>query len=419
MDYLHGVRVIEINEGTRTIKTVATAVIGVVCTANDADSEAFPLNTPVLLTNPLTAIAKAGKTGTLAKTLEAISDQVNTLTVVVRVEEGKKSKPKATRRGGSGGDSESDVQDESVSDTETDNAQTTANIIGTVTEKGQYTGMKALLVAQSKLGVKPRILGVPYLDNKDVATELASVAKKLNAFAYISAHGCETKEQAVQYQKGFGQREVMVIHGDFLAFDVNSKKVENESAVARALGLRAYLDKTMGWHKTISNVVVEGVSGVSRDITFDIQDTSTDANYLNEHNVTVPINFNGYRLWGSRTCSADPLFQFENYTRTAQILRDTIAEAHAWAIDKPMTPTLVKDIIEGVNAKFRELVALGYLVDASCWYDAEINSKETLKAGRLYIDYDYTPVPPLENLNFRQRITDRYLTEFASKVAAA
>lgn len=163
MDYLHGVRVIEINEGTRTIKTVATAVIGVVCTANDADSEAFPLNTPVLLTNPLTAIAKAGKAGTLAKTLEAISDQVNTLTVVVRVEEGKKAK--TTRRGSSGsdGDSESDVQDESVSDTETDHAQTMANIIGTVTDKGQYTGMKALLVAQSKIGVKPRILGVPYL----------------------------------------------------------------------------------------------------------------------------------------------------------------------------------------------------------------------------------------------------------------
>lgn len=105
--------------------------------------------------------------------------------------------------------------------------------------------------------------------------------------------------------------------------------------MANALGLRAYLDKTIGWHKAISNVVVEGVSGVTRDITFDIQDTSTDANYLNEHKITVPINFNGYRLWGSRTCSDDPLFQFENYTRTAQILRDTIADAHAWAIDKP------------------------------------------------------------------------------------
>ncbi len=30
MDYHHGVRVIEINEGTRTIRTVSTAVVGLV-----------------------------------------------------------------------------------------------------------------------------------------------------------------------------------------------------------------------------------------------------------------------------------------------------------------------------------------------------------------------------------------------------
>ncbi|MEE3608172.1 phage tail sheath protein [Avibacterium paragallinarum] len=402
MDYLHGVRVIEINEGTRTIKTPSTAVIGIVCTANDADAEAYPLNTPVLLTNPLAGIAKAGTQGTLAKTLKAISNQVNTLTVVVRVEQAIAEE----------GD-DSDGEKQKAAD-----GKTTANIIGTVTESGQYTGLKALLVAQAKLGVKPRILGVPYLDNKEVATELAGIAKKLNAFAYVSAHNCYTKEQAVTYQKNFGQREVMVIHGDFAAFDVTRKRTETESAVANALGLRAYLDKSIGWHKTISNVVIEGVSGVTRDITFDIQDTSTDANYLNEHKITVPINFNGYRLWGSRTCSDDPLFQFENYTRTAQILRDTIADAHAWAIDKPMTPALIKDIIEGVNAKFRELKALGYIVDAKAWYDAEINDKDTLKAGKLYIDYDYTPVPPLENLNFRQRITDRYLADYAAKITA-
>ncbi|MBF3702573.1 phage tail protein, partial [Burkholderia pseudomallei] len=50
-DYHHGVRVIEINEGGRPIRSVSTAVLGVVCTAADADASAFPLNTPVLLTN--------------------------------------------------------------------------------------------------------------------------------------------------------------------------------------------------------------------------------------------------------------------------------------------------------------------------------------------------------------------------------
>ena len=46
-DYHHGVRVLEINEGTRTITTVSTAIVGMVCTADDADAAAFPLNTPV------------------------------------------------------------------------------------------------------------------------------------------------------------------------------------------------------------------------------------------------------------------------------------------------------------------------------------------------------------------------------------
>ncbi|EKN6119933.1 phage tail protein, partial [Yersinia enterocolitica] len=41
---------------------------------------------------------------------------------------------------------------------------------------------------------------------------------------------------------------------------------------------------------------------------------------------------------------------------------------------------------------------------------------DTLKAGKLFIDYDYTPVPPLEDLTLRQRITDKYLVNFAAAV---
>ncbi|EPC6974770.1 hypothetical protein ACR04F_004786, partial [Escherichia coli] len=41
---------------------------------------------------------------------------------------------------------------------------------------------------------------------------------------------------------------------------------------------------------------------------------------------------------------------------------------------------------------------------------------ETLKAGKLYIDYDYTPVPPLETLTLRQRITDKYLANLVTSV---
>lgn len=385
-DYHHGVRVIEINEGTRTIRTVSTAVIGIICTADDADVTTFPLNTPVLVTNVNTAIGKAGTNGTLAKTLDAIADQASPVIVVVRVATGKTE------------------------------AQTVSNIIGTTTPDGKYTGMKALLSAQSTLSVKPRILAVPGLDSLPVATELVAIAQKLRAFAYVSAYGCETKEAATTYRDNFGQREIMVIWPDFVSWDTAANANVTAAATARAIGLRAKLDEEVGWHKTLSNVTVNGVSGITKGVYWDLQLPSTDAGYLNENEVTTLIQQSGFRFWGSRTCSDDPLFCFENYTRTAQVLADTIAEAHMWAVDKPITPTLVRDIVEGVNAKFRELKALGYIVDGNAWYNTELNSETTLKSGKLYIDYDYTPVPPLENLLFQQRITDTYLADFASAI---
>lgn len=62
-DYHHGVRVVEINDGTHTISTVSTAIVGMICTAENADAATFPCNTPVLLTHVQVAIVKAGKNG--------------------------------------------------------------------------------------------------------------------------------------------------------------------------------------------------------------------------------------------------------------------------------------------------------------------------------------------------------------------
>lgn len=387
-DYHHGVRVLEINEGTRPIRTVSTAVVGMVCTASDADAVKFPLNKPVLLTDVLTASGSAGELGTLARSLDAIADQASPVTVVVRVEEG------------------------------ADEAATTSNIIGGVSPTGEYLGMKALLAAEVQLGVKPRILGVPGLDSLPVATELVSIAEKLRGFAYANAYGCETVSDAIAYRAGFGARELMLIWPDVVSWDTVANANAPASAIARALGLRAKLDEQVGWHKTLSNVPVNGVSGLSKDIYFDLQNPATDAGLLNADEVTTLIRRDGFRFWGSRTCSADPLFAFENYTRTAQVLADTMAEAHFWAVDKPMHASLVRDIVEGINAKGRELVRLGYLLGFECWYDEAANDKDTLKAGKLYLDYDYTPVPPLENLLLRQRITDRYLVDFAAGITA-
>lgn len=385
-DYHHGVRVIEVAEGARPIRTISTGVIGIVGTAPNADPILFPVNTPVLIAGSRFRAAKldttgAGK-GTLPAAMNAIFDQIGAMVVVVRVEEG------------------------------LDAAATTTNVIGGVdAATGQHKGLQALLTAQTVLGIKPRVLGAPGLDNQAVVTELVSIADALRGFAYVSAYGCQTAEQAVTYRVNFASKRLMLIWPDFLGWDTATSSSVTLHATARALGLRAKLDEYIGWHKTLSNMPVNGVTGVSKDVPWDLQDPNTVAGYLNSNEITTLIRQDGFRFWGSRTCSADPLFAFESATRTGDILADTMAEAHLWAIDKPMNKTLIKDLLDGVNAKFRQLKTQGYLIDGQAWIDPQKNDQLSLADGRLLIDYDFTPVPPLENLMFYQSITTEYLSQ--------
>ncbi|TQF08292.1 hypothetical protein FJV41_50720, partial [Myxococcus llanfairpwllgwyngyllgogerychwyrndrobwllllantysiliogogogochensis] len=101
---------------------------------------------------------------------------------------------------------------------------------------------------------------------------------------------------------------------------------------------------------------------------------------------------------------------------TAQVLADIVPEGLMWASDKPMHPQLAKDIVETIAARLRSLTKEGYLLGGSAWLDVSVNQTSELKSGRMVIDYDYTFVPPLEDLGLRQRITDFQLKEQAARL---
>jgi phage tail sheath protein FI len=388
MTFKHGISVTEVASAARSLAIVATGVIGLVATGPAADAAAFPLDTRVKIAPAgiIDAIGKAGATGTLKAALQAIATHVRTPIVVIRVAPG------------------------------VDEAATDANVIA---------GIQMLRGAEAQLGLKPRILGAPGLDTKDVADELAAVAKDLRAFAYARCHGADTAER-IAYRNSFAQRELMLLYPDFLV--ESGTDIVASPSPAHAMGMRARIDQEQGWNKTLSNVPVEGVVGMTEDVGFDFQSVDTEANQLNEAGITTIVAINGsLRFWGNRTC-ADPAsdagkgFVFESATRTAQVLADTIALGMIWAIDKPLTPGLASDIVEQINETFRRLSRPGAaqrILGAEAWFDADANPIENLKAGKLLIRYKYTPVPPLENLLLRQEITDEYLADFAELVALA
>jgi len=397
--FFHGIQVNEPVDGVRPILEKSTAVIGLVATATaevgeaaDALDAAFPLDRPVLVTDVRLAIAAAGTGGTLAKALGSIADQGSPLVIVVRVAEG--------------------VEDEENNITALQATET--NLIGG-SAAGQYTGMQALLAAESITGVRPRILGVPGLDTQTVVEALVIVAKSLRGFVYAAARGddgtlCATRDLAVTYRAEFEDREVELFWPDATGWD--------GQAIATALGLRAMLDETQGWHVSLSNKAIAGFTGISKDVHFDIRDMSTDAGVLNAAQVSTIVRTTGYRFWGNRTCSAEAFFAFETATRTAQAIEDAISDALAGFVDKPMTVGLVRDVVETVNARLRAWTSGGQLIGGSVWFDPALNPAESLAAGKLVIDYDYTPVAPLEGLTLNQRITAKYYAGFGDALTS-
>lgn len=386
-DFHHGARVIEVSDGSNSLRTIATAVIGLVATADDADPDYFPLDKPVLVTNIAQALTKAGKAGTLKKALTAISLQVDPVLVIVRVAEG-------------------------VGDTpEEKEADQTSKVVGSSVE-GARTGIQALESAESIVKVRPRILGAPGLDTKPVADALASTGKKLRAMSYAYAWGCKTKTEAMAYRNQFGQRETCMIWPNPIEWDTETSKAVVGYSIAYAMGMRAQTDATQGWVKTISNVPINGILGLEYDVSWNLQDDANDAAVLNREDITTLIMEQGARFWGNRTCSDDEDFTFESTVRTSQVLADTIAEAHFPYIDKPMRPYMVKTILDNIEAKGRSLVASGDLLGFGAWIDEKINTKQSLKVGKLTIHYNFTDVPPLEDLTFMQVKTDVYFSEF-------
>ena len=386
MTFIHGVTADLVLDGARAVRLSNYATIGLVGTAPDAPAADFPLDTPVVVRGPQGASA-LGANGSLPDALDGIFDQGAGTVVIVRVDDG------------------------------ADEAATLAKVAG---DSAQQTGVHALLTSQAVLGVTPKILVAtgwthqrPGDAANPVAAELKAVADRLRAVFYVD--GPNTDDAAtIAVADETGDPRGRVIDPFVLVSD-GTGGTATQPASARVAGRRAALDGERGFWHSVSNQPLDGVIGLGRPIVFETW-AGSQTNTLNENNITTLIRRDGFRVWGNSGTGAEPLTRYQSVLRTQDVVMEALETQFAWASDRPLSSQLVLDIADGVNAAIRELVALGALLGGRCWPDEELNTKESLRDGQLYLNVEIEPPAPLRHLAFKVRRNADYYAELVGDV---
>ena len=398
--FLHGVEIIEINDGARPIQTVKSSVIGLVGTAPQG-----PVNTPTLILGSRAKAVEifganddANKDYTIPKALDGIFDQAGAMVVVINVAD--PSNPAHLTTG-------------SLDPANITSADVVGGVDGTT---GQYKGVHALLAANSELGVTPRILIAPGFTHdmpsgnaNPVVSELLGIAENLRAVIIADLPNTNDTD-AIDYVGDFGSARVYPIYPWVKVLDSLGAIVE-EPASARVAGLIVKSDNERGFWWSPSNLVINGIVGISKPIDFVLGDVNSKANYLNENNIATIIQESGFRLWGNRTLSADPKWAFLQARRTADMINDSLLKAHLWAVDRNITKTYIEDVLEGVNNYLRHLKSIGAIIGGTAFADPELNTPDQIVQGKVSFDFDFTPPYPAEHITFRSKMTDDYLSE--------
>ncbi|WP_434632040.1 phage tail sheath subtilisin-like domain-containing protein [Chromobacterium sp. CV08] len=465
-NYLHGVETIEVERGPRPVRTVKSAVIGLIGTApagavnattltlSEKDAAAFGPQLPgFTIPQALTAIYDHGagtvvvinvldpavhKSSVAAETaaLDPLTDFVRlknpaVANVVVKSADGNTAyvagqdyaldavygKITRLKTGaiaiGAGLKVSYDYADPSK--------VTAADIIGAVNAAGNRTGIKALQDTYNKFGFFSKLLIAPgFCTQNTVAAEMAAMADKLDAIAYVDApigtafaDVLAGRGPAGTINFNTSSDRVRLCYPNVMVADGNGG-LRYEPLSSRAAGLRAKVDNDKGFWWSSSNQELAGVVGVERQLTAMIDDPNCEVNQLNASGITTVFNSygSGFRLWGNRTAAwptVSHMRNFENVRRTGDVINESIRYFSQQFIDMPLNQATIDALVESVNGYGRKLIGDGALLGFKAWFDPARNPQTELSAGHLLISYKYTVAPPLERLTFETEITSEYL----------
>ena len=168
-------------------------------------------------------------------------------------------------------------------------------------------------------------------------------------------------------------------------------------------GIWARNDETRGVWKAPANEVVTGALDVVNDITKGEQGTLNPIGV----NCIRPFGTRGIRVWGARTLSSDPSWNYVNVRRLFNMIESSIMDGTQWVVFEPNDQALWQRVKRTISSFLIGLWRDGALFGATpeeAYYvkcDAETNPQDSIDLGRLIVEVGISPVKPAEFVIFR------------------
>ena len=285
---------------------------------------------------------------------------------------------------------------------------TSSDIIGGYNAAaGTYTGLELVNSVYSKFRLVPGLIGCPkWSEDSEVAAVMTAKAENINGLFTCSAvvdipsgdSGAQTYTSAPEWktQNNYtAEREIVCWPKAALGGKIYHMSTQ-------LIGLMNKTDTGRGDipYKSPSNELMQMDSCVNesgQEIMMSIE----QANYLNSQGIVTALNWTGgWRAWGNRTgaypANTDVKDCFIPVRRMMDYLGNTFITTFWQKVDEPMTPRLVRTIVNSFNLYINSLVAIEALLGGRVEFREDENAYTDLLNGIIKFHVFITPPVPAE-----------------------
>lgn len=452
--YAHGVTLVESAVTPSLLRVQRQGITFVNGTAPDADPAAFPLNYPTLVTS-LTQATGLGADGTLLEDVQTVFGEGGSWCIINRVEhsadpavlqanligdpvartglyaalrakgltgyqprvvitagntgawveagvvsvsvaaEGSKlTEPPIVKATGGGNDQGEELPTLEAVMGEGVNADKVVAV--RVVKPGKKLSEPPVITFEGGGADAAKVLPQATANVGDVANPFVSalnvITPKIRARAYINGPNT-TSAEALRFRRTINGGRILPIDPKVIK-NVNGVPVTKPVAAVFA-GVRSrVVASSEGVSGSVSNKIIRTIDGVARTIMY-----PDDANYLNENQVATIINERGgFRTWGSRLATDDPLWQFDSVRATADMVNESLEDIYFLYVDRKFTKANLKMMLEDGNEAIRAFVLNEDLLGGRCWLP-DLNTPTLMAQGKIFLDVEFEPVGIMEQIH--------------------